>query len=97
MKVETSDFFSIVIFSLFSPIRIETYVNGIVVNLKPSILLILDHNHVKALFCYFAGVYGMWNIYVFGLLSLYAPSHKQFSSAGKIRPRGYKTFFMLNF
>lgn len=31
---------------------------------------------------FFTGVYGMWNVYIFGLLSLYAPSHKQFSSGG---------------
>jgi hypothetical protein len=29
---------------------------------------------------FFTGVYGMWNIYIFALIVLYAPSHKQWPS-----------------
>ena len=30
------------------------------------------------------GVYGLWNVYIFGLLSLYAPSHKTAADSGKL-------------
>jgi len=29
---------------------------------------------------FMTGVYGMWNIYIFGLLFLYAPSHKTWAN-----------------
>lgn len=29
---------------------------------------------------FFTGVYGMWNIYIFALIILYAPSHKQWAT-----------------
>jgi hypothetical protein len=32
---------------------------------------------------FFSGVYGMWNIYIFALIVLYSPSHKQWPQDGK--------------
>lgn len=37
----------------------------------------LDLEYTSA---FFTGVYGMWNIYIFALIILYAPSHKQWPS-----------------
>lgn len=34
---------------------------------------------------FFTGVYGMWNIYIFALIVLYAPSHKQWPSESEHR------------
>jgi hypothetical protein len=37
-----------------------------------------DENiHLEYTAAFMTGVYGMWNIYIFGLIFLYAPSHKQ--------------------
>lgn len=40
-----------------------------------------DSIHLEFSSAFFTGVYGMWNIYIFALIILYAPSHKQWPSA----------------
>lgn len=39
-----------------------------------------DHMEWELTSAFYTGVYGMWNIYIFALLILYAPSHKQWPS-----------------
>ncbi|KAF4524011.1 hypothetical protein B566_EDAN006305 [Ephemera danica] len=39
-----------------------------------------DDLHLEYTSAFFTGVYGMWNIYIFALIVLYAPSHKQWPS-----------------
>lgn len=39
-----------------------------------------DSISIKYTSAFFTGVYGMWNIYIFCLIVLYAPSHKQWPS-----------------
>lgn len=39
-----------------------------------------DSIHLEYTSAFLAGVYGMWNIYIFALIILYAPSHKQWPS-----------------
>ncbi|KAL1110355.1 hypothetical protein AAG570_007886 [Ranatra chinensis] len=39
-----------------------------------------EHQYLEYTSAFFTGVYGMWNIYIFALIILYAPSHKQWPS-----------------
>ncbi len=43
---------------------------------------------------FLTGVYGMWNLYIFGLIFLYAPSHKKWGNEDTVST-GYFYFFIL--
>lgn len=46
-----------------------------------------DNVEVEFTSAFLTGVYGMWNIYIFALIILYAPSHKKWvadSTSGKL-------------
>lgn len=47
-----------------------------------------DMVHLEFTSAFFTGVYGMWNIFIFALIILYAPSHKQWPSAAGIGAGG---------
>ncbi|XP_049846271.1 protein wntless [Schistocerca gregaria] len=44
-----------------------------------------DQIEIEFTSAFFTGVYSMWNIYIFALIVLYAPSHKQWPSEADIR------------
>lgn len=41
---------------------------------------------------FFTGVYGMWNIYIFALIILYAPSHKQWATGTASGKNNFSSF-----
>ena len=52
--------------------------------------------HLEFTSAFFTGVYGMWNIYIFALIILYAPSHKQWPSANSNSVGGRNSLSMLD-
>lgn len=39
-----------------------------------------DNVDIEVTSAFYTGVYGMWNVYIFALIVLYAPSHKQWAT-----------------
>lgn len=49
-----------------------------------------DNIKLETTSAFFTGVYGMWNIYTFALICLYAPSHKRW-------PKDQSKIYLLSF